>query len=61
MKVAIFLDVDNTLTVGYIQEHFAELLKCGDQYRKIENAFQNEEISSAEFGNRLGSEPNSTY
>jgi hypothetical protein len=36
MSVALFLDVDNTLTLGPIQETFARLLKVDEKYQKIE-------------------------
>jgi predicted nucleotide-binding protein/phosphoserine phosphatase len=53
MSVALFLDVDNTLTGGFIQERFAELLSCVDQYRSIERRFQIGELDAAAFGDEL--------
>jgi len=53
MSVAIFLDVDNTLTKEYIQEEFSKLLDVHSEYQEIENDFQNEDIDSSEFGNRI--------
>jgi predicted nucleotide-binding protein/phosphoserine phosphatase len=53
MSVGLFLDVDNTLTKGYIQETFARLLGCHSGYKEIENDFQTQAIESDEFGERL--------
>jgi phosphoserine phosphatase len=53
MDIGLFLDVDNTLTVGFIQQRFASLLGVQNEYSVIEDAFQREEISSPEFGERI--------
>ncbi|ETR72964.1 MAG: hypothetical protein OMM_01296 [Candidatus Magnetoglobus multicellularis str. Araruama] len=53
MNIGLFLDVDITLTVGLIQEKFAELLGIHDEYIIIEEAFQSNSISSDEFGRKI--------
>lgn len=53
MTIGLFLDVDNTLTDGFIQQKFAELLNVDKDYDIIESQYQKEEINSDEFGNRL--------
>lgn len=53
MKIAIFLDVDKTITKNYIQEIYASELGMTEAYEKIEYDFQNKLIDFAEFGNRL--------
>lgn len=53
MSIGLFLDVDNTLTVGFIQQRFAALLGVEREYRVIEEAFQLHEISSPEFGRQI--------
>jgi phosphoserine phosphatase len=51
--VALFLDVDNTLTKGFIQEHYAKALGCADEYLAIEAEFQDGSIDAEAFGDRL--------
>jgi|RhiMetdeSRZDD1v2_1073273.scaffolds.fasta_scaffold419551_2 phosphoserine phosphatase len=53
MRVALFLDVDNTLTPSPIQGYFARALGVYDQYLKLEDQFQNETMSSNDFGREL--------
>lgn len=53
MSVGLFLDVDNTLTRGFIQHRFAQLLGCEEEYNGIESAFQGDDISAVEFGEQL--------
>jgi phosphoserine phosphatase len=53
MDVGLFLDVDNTLTSGFIQQGYARLLKKEDEYLAIESPFQKGEISAETFGERL--------
>ncbi len=53
MRLAVFLDVDNTLTVGFIQRTFAKLLGVESEYCAIEDQFQSETIDSTEFGRQL--------
>lgn len=52
MKVALFLDVDKTLTKNFIQEEYANLLSCKKDYQLIESNFQANQ-ASVEFGERL--------
>ena len=44
MKIAIFLDVDKTITKNYIQEIYASELGMTEAYEKIEYDFQNKLI-----------------
>ena len=53
MSIALFLDVDNTLTKGFIQARFAKLLGVFTEYEPIEDQLQKEQISSQEFGAHL--------
>jgi phosphoserine phosphatase len=53
MKVAVFLDVDKTLTKDYIQSGYAKALGCENEYRAIESKFQTGEIDSEQFGVEL--------
>jgi phosphoserine phosphatase len=53
MRVAIFLDVDKTLTIDWIQQGYAKLLECEVEYRVIEGDFQRKAISSRVFGERI--------
>ncbi len=60
MDVGLFLDVDNTLTSGFIQQGYARLLGIEDQYMEIEERFQKGNISADTFGQRLINLFNST-
>ena len=51
--IALFLDVDNTLTEENIQETYAKHLECQPEYADIEVKFQSGSIGAAEFGERL--------
>jgi HAD superfamily phosphoserine phosphatase-like hydrolase len=53
MQVAVFLDVDDTLTRAPIQSFFARHLGVYEQYQKLEADFQSQQVSSTEFGQRL--------
>jgi len=63
MKIALFLDVDKTLTRDFIQHIYAKELGVEAEYQKLEDAFQlglnadkekaKNGISSAEFGTGL--------
>ncbi len=53
MSIAVFLDVDNTLTKGFIQARFADKLGVTKEYERIEDQFQKSEITSDQFGARL--------
>jgi phosphoserine phosphatase len=53
MRLAVFLDVDNTLTVGFIQRTFAALLGVEAEYCAIEDNFQRQSIGSTEFGKQI--------
>jgi phosphoserine phosphatase len=53
MKIAVFLDVDKTLTQDFIQKEYAKALGCSPEYEEIESAFQRKQISSAEFGTKI--------
>lgn len=53
MQIALFLDVDGTLTRDPIQSYFAHHMKVDDRYRTLEDGFQNETMTSTEFGHQL--------
>jgi len=53
MKIAIFLDVDKTVTQLNIQEVYARELDQKRAYDDIEKAFQEKTITSTEFGRRI--------
>jgi phosphoserine phosphatase len=53
MTIGLYLDVDNTLTSGFIQERYAELVEVKPQYLDIENRYQADEITSDEFGEQI--------
>lgn len=53
VSIALFLDVDNTLTDGNIQATYARLLDCSDEYLAIERPFQADELSTEEFGQEI--------
>ncbi len=53
MKVAIFLDVDRTITADLIQKGFAHALGCEEGYLEIEEGFQDNPIQSQSFGDRI--------
>jgi len=53
MNMAMFLDVDKTLTRDFIQKGYAKSLGCEDAYTDIERRFQEKQITSSEFGEEL--------
>jgi phosphoserine phosphatase len=53
MRVAVFLDVDKTLTKDYIQSGYAKALGCENEYRAIESRFQSGAIDAEQFGVEL--------
>jgi phosphoserine phosphatase len=53
MKVALFLDVDRTLTREYIQHVYAKELGCEPAYETLEQQFQAKALSSKEFGDAI--------
>jgi phosphoserine phosphatase len=55
-RVALFLDVDRTLTLDLIQRTFARELNCTAEYEEIEREYQAGEVdrqASREFGEKL--------
>ncbi len=52
MHIAVFLDVDNTLTTDFIQKQYAKALECEAEYEVLEDKFQKEANSKA-FGEEL--------
>ena len=55
-RVAVFLDVDRTLTLDLIQRTFASELRCSEQYEQIEREYQEgggDRQASQEFGDKL--------
>ncbi|MGA2369590.1 MAG: hypothetical protein ACLPPV_19215 [Candidatus Korobacteraceae bacterium] len=53
MRIAVFLDVDNTLTTDFIQKQYARVLGCEQEYCKLEDDFQKQVVDSAEFGKQI--------
>lgn len=53
MKVALFLDVDKTLTINFIQNEYASALGCEAEYGAIEASFQDTNIGSKGFGEEI--------
>lgn len=51
--IALFLDVDDTLTQELIQANYAREIGCYEEYEKIEQEFQSQAITSTEFGEKL--------
>jgi len=53
MRIAVFLDVDKTLTEGFIQREYAKALKCEPKYSDLEEQYQRKTISSKTFGDKI--------
>jgi phosphoserine phosphatase len=53
MKVALFLDVDRTLTKDFIQHVYACRLGCEPEYSRLEEKFQNKALNSIQFGDAI--------
>jgi len=53
MKVALFLDVDRTLTKNYIQHVYAGRLGCEPEYLALEKQFQDKTLNSIQFGDEI--------
>jgi predicted nucleotide-binding protein len=53
MPIGLFLDVDNTLTDGFIQSNYAERLGCRAEYQEIEDKFGQGTIDAKAFGRQL--------
>lgn len=53
MTVGLFLDVDNTLTRGFIQHSFARMVGVEPEYLEIERQYGSDEISSEDFGQNI--------
>jgi HAD superfamily phosphoserine phosphatase-like hydrolase len=53
MKLALFLDVDRTLTREYIQHIYAKELGCESEYQALEKQFQAKKLSSKDFGDAI--------
>lgn len=53
MRVAVFLDVDNTLTEDFIQKQYATSLKCQSEYCALETQYGNKTINSKTFGEKI--------
>jgi phosphoserine phosphatase len=52
MRIAVFLDVDKTLTVDFIQQEYARVLGCETEYLALEAEFQSKR-DSTKFGKEL--------
>ena len=55
MKIALFLDVDKTLTRKYIQQEYAQMLACDKEYEVVENKFQ-KDVEKADYSTTFGEE-----
>jgi len=53
MGIAVFLDVDKTLTQHFIQQDYARALGCEPEYSVIEQQLQSRTIDETEFGERI--------
>jgi hypothetical protein len=53
MRIAVFLDVDKTLTEGFIQKEYAKALKCEPKYSDLEQQYQAKSITSETFGKKI--------
>jgi hypothetical protein len=53
LKIAMFLDVDLTLTQNYIQSYYAAKLGCYEEYKELQDQLDAERINSEIFGNKL--------
>jgi phosphoserine phosphatase len=53
MSIGLFLDVDNTLTKGFIQQHFAKMVGVEEEYLEIEKKYELSEITSDSFGSEI--------
>jgi phosphoserine phosphatase len=52
MRIAVFLDVDKTLTKDFIQQEYARVLGCESEYLALETEFQRTR-DSTKFGKEL--------
>jgi phosphoserine phosphatase len=52
MRIAVFLDVDNTLTEDFIQQQYAQALDCVPEYRQLEAQFERN-LDSQAFGDAI--------
>lgn len=52
MRIAVFLDVDKTLTKDFIQQEYARVLGCEPEYLALESEFQSKS-DSVKFGKEL--------
>ncbi len=52
MRIAVFLDVDNTLTEDFIQKQYAQALDCVPEYQELESKFEKDTNSQA-FGDAI--------
>jgi phosphoserine phosphatase len=53
MRLALFLDVDKTLTLDYIQKEYARALGCEADYCAVEAEFQRGSVDSPTFGKKI--------
>ncbi len=53
MRLALFLDVDKTLTQDYIQKEYSRALGCEAEYRALEEEFQGGRVDSPSFGKKI--------
>lgn len=53
MTIALFVDVDKTLTKNFIQQEFATALNCEGEYKALEAKFQGKQMNAVEFGREI--------
>ena len=53
MTIALFVDVDKTLTKNFIQQEFATALNCQSEYKALEDEFQSKQITAIDFGRKI--------
>jgi phosphoserine phosphatase len=53
MKVGLFLDVDGVCTEEAVNTQYAQMLGIRKEHEELENLFTTNQITTAEFGNRL--------
>jgi phosphoserine phosphatase len=53
MTIGLFLDVDNTLTRGFIQHNYAKMIGVENDYLEIEQQYESNALTSEAFGDKL--------
>lgn len=53
MTIGLFLDVDNTLTKGFIQHYYAKMVCVEEEYKQLEESYESDRITSEQFGDSM--------